>query len=199
MENTEPEKPLLEKVERNRERIRPIKRLLLLDVLSDRESRPVFYWAGGMLLGGVLVYHWLEGWSLCLSEMNYLRTGYRTEGLLDVHVVTDADIANRDSFAIKIGAVTDPAQELPLNLTAFAVNVSNIGRPGGPPQSGPHPRQQFARGERFGDVVVGARVQGGDLLLLVDPRRKDHDRQRRPFADAAHDRVALGVRQAQVE
>ena len=63
MENTEPEKPILEKVERDRERIRPLKRLLLLDVLSDKESRPVFYWAGGMLLAGVLVYHWLEGWS----------------------------------------------------------------------------------------------------------------------------------------
>jgi len=63
MENTEPEKPILEKVERDRERVRPLKRLLLLDVLSDKESRPVFYWAGGMLLGGVLVYHWLEGWS----------------------------------------------------------------------------------------------------------------------------------------
>ncbi len=63
MENTEPEKQILEKVERNRERIRPFKRLLLLDVLSDKESRPVFYWAGGMLLAGVLVYHWLEGWS----------------------------------------------------------------------------------------------------------------------------------------
>ena len=63
MENTEPEKPILEKVERNRERIRPFKRLLLLDVMSDKESRPVFYWAGGMLLAGVLVYHWLEGWS----------------------------------------------------------------------------------------------------------------------------------------
>ena len=28
---------------------------------------------------------WLEGWSLCLAHMNYLRTGYRTDGLLDVH------------------------------------------------------------------------------------------------------------------
>jgi voltage-gated potassium channel len=63
MENTEPEKQILEKVERNRERIRPLKRLLLLDVMSDKESRPVFYWAGGMLLAGVLVYHWIEGWS----------------------------------------------------------------------------------------------------------------------------------------
>lgn len=63
MENFEPEKQVLEKVERKRERVRPLKRLLLLDVISDKDSRPVFYWAGGMLLGGVLVYHWLEGWS----------------------------------------------------------------------------------------------------------------------------------------
>ena len=55
MENTEPEKPIIERVERDRERIRPFKRLLLLDVISDKESRPVFYWAGGMLLSGVLV------------------------------------------------------------------------------------------------------------------------------------------------
>ncbi|HEY3384252.1 MAG TPA: PEP/pyruvate-binding domain-containing protein [Vicinamibacterales bacterium] len=57
---------------------------------------------------------WLEGWSLCLSEMNYLRTGYKTEGLLDVKIVTDADFANHSSFASKIGAITDPARALPL-------------------------------------------------------------------------------------
>jgi predicted nucleotidyltransferase len=57
---------------------------------------------------------WLEGWSLCLSEMNYLRTGYKTDGLLDVHIVTDADIASRTSFALKIDAVTDAARPLAL-------------------------------------------------------------------------------------
>jgi hypothetical protein len=57
---------------------------------------------------------WLEGWSLCLSQMNYLRTGYRTDGLLDVHYVTDADIAVRTSWATKIGAITDPARPLSL-------------------------------------------------------------------------------------
>jgi pyruvate,water dikinase len=57
---------------------------------------------------------WLEGWSLCLDEMNYLRTGVRTGGLIDVHVVTDEDIAARSSYAIKIGAVTDAAWELRL-------------------------------------------------------------------------------------
>lgn len=57
---------------------------------------------------------WLEGWSKSLAEVNYLRTGYKSEGLLDVHYVTDDDIKKRTSFASKIGAVTDPARELSL-------------------------------------------------------------------------------------
>ncbi len=57
---------------------------------------------------------WFEGWSLSLGEINYLRTGYRTEGLLDVHIITDEDIARRTSYAVKIGAVTDAARELSL-------------------------------------------------------------------------------------
>jgi hypothetical protein len=57
---------------------------------------------------------WLEGWSRCLAEINFLRTGYRTEGLLDVHLVTDQDIAERSSFAVKIDAITDPARKLPM-------------------------------------------------------------------------------------
>ena len=57
---------------------------------------------------------WLEGWSLCLAEMNFLRTGCRSRGLLDVHVVTDEDIEKQTSFAAKIGAVTDAARPLPL-------------------------------------------------------------------------------------
>ena len=57
---------------------------------------------------------WLNGWSMCLDEMNYLQTGYRSGGLLDVHLVTDEDIAKRTSYASKIGAVTDPARQLPI-------------------------------------------------------------------------------------
>lgn len=57
---------------------------------------------------------WFEGWSLCLSELNFLRTGYRTEGLLDVHLVTDEDVERQTSFAAKINAITDPARLLPL-------------------------------------------------------------------------------------
>jgi hypothetical protein len=55
---------------------------------------------------------WLEGWSVCLAELNYLRTGVKSDGLLDVHLVTDDDIANQTSFAAKIGAVTDAARAL---------------------------------------------------------------------------------------
>jgi pyruvate,water dikinase len=57
---------------------------------------------------------WFEGWGRCLSEFNFLRTGYRTDGLLDVHVVTDEDIEAGSSYAAKIGAVTDAAKELRL-------------------------------------------------------------------------------------
>jgi hypothetical protein len=57
---------------------------------------------------------WLEGWSLSLGEVNYVRTGYRVERLLDVHLVSDEDIARKSSFAVKIGAVTDSARPLPL-------------------------------------------------------------------------------------
>ncbi len=41
----------------------PLRNLLLFDVLGDRDSRPVVYWAGITLFLGTLVYHWLEGWS----------------------------------------------------------------------------------------------------------------------------------------
>ncbi|MBL7033625.1 MAG: pyruvate, phosphate dikinase [Candidatus Delongbacteria bacterium] len=61
--------------------------------------------------------NWLEGWSLSLSQMNYMRTGIKTDGLLDIHLITDEDIASRTSYAAKIGAVTDAAR--PLALGSF--------------------------------------------------------------------------------
>ncbi|HWQ77906.1 MAG TPA: PEP/pyruvate-binding domain-containing protein [Anaerovoracaceae bacterium] len=57
---------------------------------------------------------WLEGWSQALSEMNYLKTGYQSEGLLDIHFVLDRDIENKDSYASKINSVYDPAVVLRL-------------------------------------------------------------------------------------
>ncbi len=57
---------------------------------------------------------WLEGWSRCLAEINYLKTGYLSDGLLDVHIVTDEAIAQKTSFAVKIGAASDAALPLPM-------------------------------------------------------------------------------------
>ncbi|NLZ83641.1 MAG: pyruvate, phosphate dikinase [Clostridiales bacterium] len=57
---------------------------------------------------------WLNGWSMALSEINYLKTGYQTNGLLDIHFVTDEDIKNRTSYAIKIDSIFDPAYPLRL-------------------------------------------------------------------------------------
>jgi len=60
---------------------------------------------------------WLEGWSLSLSEINLRRTGYKTDGLLDINLITDEDIEKRTSYALKIGAVTDGAFPLPLGIS----------------------------------------------------------------------------------
>jgi len=57
---------------------------------------------------------WLQGWSSSLAEMNYLRTGHQSTGLLDVRLVTDEDVAGKKGYAAKIGSVTDPARPLRL-------------------------------------------------------------------------------------
>jgi predicted nucleotidyltransferase len=62
---------------------------------------------------------WLEGWSLALDEINFQKTGHRSGGLLDIHVVTDEEIAKKEGHAAKIGAITDAARPLLLkNLAA---------------------------------------------------------------------------------
>lgn len=61
---------------------------------------------------------WLEGWSLSLAELNFQRTGYKSDGLLDFHLVTDEDIERKTSYAVKIGAVTDAARLLPMKENA---------------------------------------------------------------------------------
>jgi pyruvate,water dikinase len=61
---------------------------------------------------------WLGAWSQRLAEMNHQRTGNPSEGLLDIHWITDADIEKKTSYAIKIGAITDPAWPLPMKKSA---------------------------------------------------------------------------------
>ena len=53
---------------------------------------------------------WIDGWSLCLAEINLSKTGYKTEGLIDLHIITDKDIQNKNSFASMIEAISDGAK-----------------------------------------------------------------------------------------
>jgi voltage-gated potassium channel len=87
MTSNEPEEPIVQEVAQARRRIRPLQRLLLLDVIRDKESRPVFYWAGGMLLVGVIVYHWLEGWSY-LDALYFCVVSLATVGYGDLTPTT---------------------------------------------------------------------------------------------------------------
>lgn len=59
-----------------------------------------------------LLEQWLDGWSKALARINYLRTGYAAESLLDLHYVTDEDIKNQGIFATRIHSITDPATPL---------------------------------------------------------------------------------------
>lgn len=56
---------------------------------------------------------WLDGWSLCLSEMNYEKTGYYVnEGLIDTHIITNDDIKNKSSFASMIHSAYNSARPI---------------------------------------------------------------------------------------
>jgi hypothetical protein len=63
MNAPEPQRPIRE-VEREIRHYRPVQSLFMLDILRDRDSRPVLMWALLTLALGTLVYHWLEGWNL---------------------------------------------------------------------------------------------------------------------------------------
>ncbi len=61
---------------------------------------------------------WIDGWSVCLDEINYSKTGYRSGGLIDMHLITDENIEEKRWDAVKINSMTDPATEIPLPLKA---------------------------------------------------------------------------------
>jgi hypothetical protein len=61
---------------------------------------------------------WLDGWSLCLDEINFIRTGYKAGGLLDVHFVTHEDLSDPASLSLKLNLSIDGLRELPLTSQA---------------------------------------------------------------------------------
>ncbi len=60
------------------------------------------------------IQHWFEGWSLCLDEMNFMRTGYKAGGLLDIHFVTDEELAEPGLIENRLNIKIDDMKKLPL-------------------------------------------------------------------------------------
>ncbi len=62
---------------------------------------------------------WLNGWSLSLAEMNYFRTGFHSDGLLDVQILTDEKIRGERDVAERVQVGADIVRELPLGAKAL--------------------------------------------------------------------------------
>lgn len=73
---------------------------LLIHITGNRKKRD-------------LLKAWFEGWSFCLSEINYQKTGHDIkDGLVDLHLVTDEDIEKKNSFATMITSRYDKARPI---------------------------------------------------------------------------------------
>ena len=76
------------RVEREIKTYGPIQTMFLWDVIKDRDSRPVLFWAVGTILFGTVVYHWLEGWSY-LDALYFCVISSATIGYGDLTPTTD--------------------------------------------------------------------------------------------------------------
>jgi pyruvate,water dikinase len=99
-----------------------VRGIYLVDTSDDEESDPagpiklVIHFLGSGRQRKELE-TWLQGWSLSLAEMNYFRTGFHAEGLLDVQYLTDEKIRGEKDVASRIKVASDSVRELPLGST----------------------------------------------------------------------------------
>lgn len=75
------------KVARGIEKSHPIRKLFLLDVFSDRDSRPALFWVLSLLVIGTFIFHWLEGWSY-LDSLYFCVISLATVGYGDLTPTT---------------------------------------------------------------------------------------------------------------
>ncbi len=60
-----------------------------------------------------LLQAWCNGWGLCLTALNECRTKYKAKGsLVDLHIITDADIKQKTSYAVMLESVNNSARLL---------------------------------------------------------------------------------------
>ena len=57
---------------------------------------------------------WFHGWSLALAETNHLKTGIRTDGLLDVHFTGGEKPVDRNAAAAIVNLPPEAVKELVL-------------------------------------------------------------------------------------
>ena len=57
---------------------------------------------------------WFDEWGKKLAKENKERTGFATEGLLDVHIITDEDIKKKSSWASHITSPYQTVRKIPL-------------------------------------------------------------------------------------
>jgi len=123
--NMEPIKEV-ETVGKDIRTLHPLQRFLLLDVLRDKDSRLVFYWAMGMLVIGTLIYHWLEGWSyldalyFCVISLATIGYGDLTPTTPEAKVFTIIYVIN--GIAILL-ALFDRVREVRHNWSSNQITV----------------------------------------------------------------------------
>jgi len=79
--------------------------------------RMVFHFLGGARQRKELE-TWLHGWSLSLAEMNYYRTGFHSDGLLEVTFLTDEKVRGEKDVAERLKVGSDVVRGLPLGPRA---------------------------------------------------------------------------------
>ena len=70
-------------------RHRPLSKVLFLDLLFDKRTRPIFIYTVIIITLGAGLYHWLEGWSW-LDSVYFVVITLTTIGYGDLHPTTPA-------------------------------------------------------------------------------------------------------------